>query len=85
MGTHMKTTIEISDALLTEAKKVAAREKTTVRSLVEQGLRQTLAERRKARKPFELRLVTFRGKGPRPGIDWELPRHLAYDLPQDET
>jgi Arc/MetJ family transcription regulator len=83
MVTHMKTTIEISDALLDEAKRVAAREKSTLRSLVEEGLRQALATRKKSRKRFQLRLVTFRGDGPQPGMDWELPRHLAYDLPAD--
>ena len=84
MGTHMKTTIEIADALLAEARKVAAREKTTVRSLVEEGLRRTLADRKKGHKRFELKLVTFKGKGTQAGIEWDLPRHLAYDLPTDE-
>jgi hypothetical protein len=81
----MKTTIEISDALLAEAKKVAAREKTTVRALLEQGLRQALAERRKHAKPFKLNLVTFKGEGLQEGLDWDLPRHLAYDLPPGKS
>jgi methylthioribose-1-phosphate isomerase len=39
MDTDLKTTIEISDALLEEARRVAARDRTTVRSLIEEGLR----------------------------------------------
>jgi hypothetical protein len=62
MGSHMKTTVEISDALLFEAKKVAAREGTTVRTLIEQGLRQALAGRAK-RGHFKLRKATFKGRG----------------------
>jgi len=62
MVTHMKTTIEIADALLAEARDVAAREKTTVRALVEDGLRKALSERRQRRKPFKLKLVT-EGRG----------------------
>ena len=80
MYTHMKTTIEISDPLLAEARKVAAREKTTVRALVELGLRHTLAAHRQ-RVPFALKLVTAGGDGLRPGVAGELPRSLAYDLP----
>jgi hypothetical protein len=85
MGTHMKTTVEISDPLLTEAKRVAARDKTTVRALVEEGLRRALDERKRPKKAFELKLVTIRGKGLRSGLEWDLPRHLAYDLPPDES
>jgi Arc/MetJ family transcription regulator len=81
MVTHMKTTIEISDALLAEARKVAAREKTTLRELVEFGLRHSLQTRRQKKQSFKLKLVTAGGEGLRPGISDDLPRSLAYDLP----
>jgi hypothetical protein len=78
MVTHMKTTIEIADGLLEEARRVAAREKTTVRALVEDGLRRALADRKK-KGAFKLRLVTFGGDGLNPNIPADLPRRLAYD------
>jgi hypothetical protein len=81
MVTHMKTTIEITDALLVEAKRVAAREGITVRMLVEQGLRQAIRERRQ-RGSFRLRKATFRGEGFQPGVaerGWEHVRELAYE------
>jgi len=34
MASHMKTTIELGDSLLAEAKRVAAEENTTLRELV---------------------------------------------------
>ena len=77
----MRTTIDIPDALLEEARKVAARDHTTVRALVEQGLRHVLAERNGARE-FRLRKATFRGEGLQPGVTdatWELIRDLVYD------
>lgn len=58
----VKTTIEIADALLAEAKLVAVDEHTTIRALVEEGLRRVLDERRE-RQPFTLRDGSFRGKG----------------------
>ena len=81
MGTHMKTTIEIAPTLLKEAKRAAAREGSTLRALVEEGLRSALETRRKRSRPFQLKLVTVRGQGLQAGLDWELPRDLAYDLP----
>lgn len=81
MVTHMKTTIEIADTLLSEARQLAARERTTLRSLVEEGLRQIVQERR--RKPrFQLREASFRGDGLQPEIregDWETIRAMAYE------
>ena len=80
MGTHMKTTVEISDALLNEARTVAARETTTLRALLDEGLRIALRQRRRRR--FTLRRVTFTGNGLRPELrdaGWDRIRELAYD------
>lgn len=44
MGTHMKTTIEISDALFDTAKVVARSRQTSLRALIEEGLRRVLSE-----------------------------------------
>ncbi len=76
----MKTTVEIPDSLLEEARKLAAREGTTVRALVEQGLRRVLAERRRP-SGFQLRKATFKGDGLQPGVagaSWERLRDMAY-------
>jgi hypothetical protein len=77
----MKTTIEISDSLLEEARRLAAKEGTTVRALVEQGLRRVVAER-KSRSAFKLRRATFRGDGLQPsaaGATWEQIRDSVYE------
>jgi Arc/MetJ family transcription regulator len=80
MGTNMKTTIELSDALLAEARRVARREGTTVRALVEQGLRRALAERKGGAR-FTLRDASVDGQGTAPEIKsggWEAIRDLIY-------
>ena len=59
----MKTTLDISDGLLIEAKAIAQRDGTTMRSLVEEGLRVILASRKKAPKPFKLRDGSVGRKG----------------------
>jgi hypothetical protein len=76
----MKTTIEISDALLQRARTVAAREKTTVRALVESGLRREIELRRQPAE-FRLRDASFKGEGLQPGVpsDWNGLRDLAYE------
>jgi hypothetical protein len=77
----MKTTIQIPDGLFEEARRVAEREHTTLKALVEQGLRRTLTERRR-RGNFRLRKVTFKGKGLQPalrGASWEQIRDLSYE------
>ena len=82
MGILMKTTIEIADSLLKEAKKRAARERTTVRALVESGLRQVLAQKKSRGGSFQLRDATFKGKGLAPGVgseSWERIREIAYE------
>ena len=81
MGTHMKTTIEISDAILEQAKEAAAAEGVTLRSLVEEGLRRVLSERQ-AGDGFRLKDASFKGKGLQPGVrdgSWERLRDLIYE------
>jgi len=77
----MKTTVEISDSLLEEAKKLAARQGTTVRALIEEGLRRVVAERNRP-GAFRLRKATFKGQGlhrQAAGASWERTRDLTYE------
>jgi len=75
----MKTTVEIADSLLEEAKVIASHEDTTLRKLIEDGLRRELAERKQRRK-FHLRRASFKGKGMQPGVaSWDRIRDLAYE------
>ena len=82
MVAHMKTTIEISDELLTRAKQRARRERTTLREVVEEALRQQLAAP-SAHGTFRLKRHPFKGKGRQPGIaegDWQSVRDLIYRI-----
>jgi len=81
MGICMKTTVEISDALLEEARRAAAREGTTVRALIEDGLRRVLGDRRR-KQTFRFRRATFKGRGLQPHVasgSWERLRDLIYE------
>jgi hypothetical protein len=77
----MKTTLDISDPLLREARKIVARERTTLRALVEQGLRHVVADRKRG-PAFRLRNANFKGRGLRPELrdaGWDRLRDLAYE------
>lgn len=76
----MKTTVELPDALLRDAKRVALRERTTVKALIERGLRTAVAA---AKHPtgFRLRKASFGGDGLVAGRslgDWDTIRDLIY-------
>ena len=69
----MRTTIDISDTLLRQAKKLAAEERSSLRQLVEAGLRLVLLSKRQerrgnggARKP---RLPVCDAGEPLPGVN----------------
>ncbi len=49
--THMKTTLDLDDALLIEAKSAAARRRTTLRAVVEHALRRELMPAVEATNP----------------------------------
>jgi len=76
----MKTTVEISDPLLEAARQAARRDGTTVRALLERGLRLALEERRRTPR-FQLRDASVGGRGLRPeaeGLNWEELRAFTY-------
>ena len=77
----MKTTIEISDPLLREARKLAEREGVTLRALMERGLRRVVADT-KHRAPFKLRQASFKGRGLSTDLrdaPWDNLRDLTYE------
>jgi hypothetical protein len=77
----MKTTLDISDSLLSRAKQLAREQKVTLRSLAEEGFRMVI-EKRARRGPCKVRPVTFRGEGLSPefkGESWERIREAAYE------
>ena len=86
----MKTTIEISDPLLAEVRRLAERDKTTLRALVESGLRKVIAEKRRTTGQFRLRQASFKGQGLQAevaGACGDQLRELAYEsrFPQLKT
>lgn len=58
----MKTTIEISDELAKQARRVARQEGCTLRALVEEGLQRSLEARRQASRR-QLDFPTYGGSG----------------------
>jgi hypothetical protein len=72
MGAHMKTTIKINDALLTQAKEIASQRQQTLKSIIEAALRQFIDANNETAVPFKMRKCSFWSHG--------LPSHL---LPED--
>ncbi len=76
----MKTTVEIPDSILEEARRLAAREETTVKALIEEGLRHVISN--KSVEPQELRDASFKGKGLKEEFrdgGWSRIRDAAYE------
>jgi hypothetical protein len=64
----MKTTVDLPDALVIAAKKRAAEDRTTLRKILESGLRRELDEPSRRAPAKRLRLVVSKGGLP-PGLD----------------
>ena len=73
----MKTTIDIADDLLLRAKQAAHRESITLQTLVEEGLRLSLARREQA-TPVKIEPVVVGGQGPAPDLSWDKQRQTLY-------
>ena len=82
-GHIMKTTVQISDALLAEVQQIAVKNKTTLRALVQEGLRHIVEREQRAQKPFKLVDCSF---PPRDEVteqfdpkSWEEIRAIIYE------
>lgn len=79
----MKTTVNLPDELLREAQQLARREQTTLRELIESGLRAVIKQRSGA-ESFVLTDVSVDGQGLQPafrGASWEKIRDEIYADP----
>ncbi|MFA5508305.1 MAG: type II toxin-antitoxin system VapB family antitoxin [Vulcanimicrobiota bacterium] len=77
----MKTTVEIPDALLQEAKRLAAEEQTSVKALIQEGLQRVIELRARAKRSFQLKRASVPGNGLREEYaqgGWEAIRDAAY-------
>jgi hypothetical protein len=72
----MKTTVEISDSLLDEIRRLAAIRSATLRELIEEGLRKVLSEEQP--ESFHLRDGSFGQGGLLREMTWEEIRDEAY-------
>ena len=59
----MKTTLDINDSLLANAKALAARQRTSLTRLIEEGLQLRLRSPHAASKPIKRRIPVFKGRG----------------------
>jgi hypothetical protein len=82
MGSHiMKTTVEIADDLFERVQRVARKEKTTFRSLTEQGLRIVLKEKQAKPAKWKWKPLVVQGGGLTDefkNVPWEKIRDEIY-------
>jgi hypothetical protein len=77
----LKTTIDISDDLAIQAKELAKREGSTLRAVIEQGLRLKLEQARGV-QPYRLPDKSVEGRGLQTEFrdkSWEEIREAAYE------
>ena len=71
----MRTTVTLDEHLLRAAKRVAAERGVTLSEVVQDALRAHLAAK-PGRAMRHFKLITFRGRGPRAGIDLDRTSEL---------
>lgn len=83
MVSHIKTTVNLPDALLREAQELARRDQTTLRELIETGLRAVVKQRGNT-SSFLLEDASVDGHGLQQdyrGARWDQIRDAIYDHP----
>lgn len=78
----MRTTVRLDDALLAEAKAVAARTGRSLTQVIEDSLRETLA-RRKDEERSRVELPVVRGGRLRPGVNLDSMSDLLDIMERD--
>lgn len=78
----MRTTINLDDQLLKQAKAQAAASGVTLGRLIENALRESLVRRETLEKRGRVRLITMQGTGTRPGIDLDNSQSLLEIMEQ---
>jgi hypothetical protein len=78
----MRTTINIDDQLLVQAKVQAAALGVTLAQLIEDALRESLIRRENVEHRERVRLITMQGTGTRPGIDLDNSHSLLEIMEQ---
>jgi hypothetical protein len=81
----MRTTIRINDQLLRDAKALASQMDCSLTSLIEDGLRHTLAQQSAATKRDLVRLPTVSGSGLRAGVDLDDSAKLLDLLEREDV
>ena len=72
----MRTTINVDDQLLVQAKAQAATLGVTLAQLIEDALRESLIRRESVENRGRVRLITMKGTETRPGIDLDNSQSL---------
>ena len=79
---NMKTTVELSDSLMTELEQAAADKGATMRELIESALRIYLDQQKAGVAPYRFTNHSFKGQGVCEGIEegaWETIRGMIYE------
>ncbi len=79
----MRTTVNVNDALLQQAKELALRTRRPLGEVVDDGLRLLLAKSDEAQPREPVELPTYGGSGLQPGVDLEDKEALAVLLDGD--
>ena len=65
----MRTTIRLDDDLLSQANALAAAQRRSLNSVIEDALREALQRQQKLGRTKRIRLKTMKGNGLQPGVD----------------
>ncbi len=80
----MRTTVRLDDQLLDRAKRYALEHGETLTAVLERALRELLARREAPKARTRAKLVTFKGRGLRPGVDLDDSASLMELMEHDD-